>query len=469
MSNVHELVIIGSGPGGYACAFRAADLGINVTLIEKDATLGGVCLNKGCIPSKAFLHIAKVINDAKSISKVGVSFDKPNLDVSKINQWKNNIVNNLSSGIEGLAKRRKVNIINGEASFNSATELKIKSESGEQKIQFKHCVIATGSSPTPIPNIDIDHELVIDSTDALNLTDIPKNMLIIGGGYIGLEMATFYNGVGSSVDVAEFLPEILSDMDNDLVKVLYNEIKEKFNIMTNTKVKAINKDKKKAKVEFETKDGKVNTKIYDRVLVCVGRKPNTQKINIENVGLKTDKYGFIQTNMQGRTLIPNIFAIGDIAGNPMLAHKATHQGKVVAEVISGKRHFFDPKSIPYVIFTDPEIAWAGPSIQELDKKQIRFKSKIFPWQANGRALSLGAINGRTKIIYDERSEKIISIGIVGPHAGDLIGEAALAIEMDALAEDISLTIHPHPTLTETIANTAEMIEGTITDLYYPKK
>ena len=469
MSNVHELVIIGSGPGGYACAFRAADLGINVTLIEKDATLGGVCLNKGCIPSKAFLHIAKVINDAKSISKVGVSFDKPNLDVSKINQWKNNIVNNLSSGIEGLAKRRKVNIINGEASFNSATELKIKSESSEQKIQFKHCVIATGSSPTPIPNIDIDHELVIDSTDALNLTDIPKNMLIIGGGYIGLEMATFYNGVGSSVDVAEFLPEILSDMDNDLVKVLYNEIKEKFNIMTNTKVKAINKDKKKAKVEFETKDGKVNTKIYDRVLICVGRKPNTQKINIENVGLKTDKYGFIQTNMQGRTLIPNIFAIGDIAGNPMLAHKATHQGKVVAEVISGKRHFFEPKSIPYVIFTDPEIAWAGPSIQELNKKQIKFKSKIFPWQANGRALSLGAINGRTKIIYDERSEKIISIGIVGPHAGDLIGEAALAIEMDALAEDISLTIHPHPTLTETIANTAEMIEGTITDLYYPKK
>ena len=469
MSNVHELVIIGSGPGGYACAFRAADLGINVTLIEKEKTLGGVCLNKGCIPSKAFLHIAKVINDAKSISKVGVSFDKPNLEVSKINQWKNNIVNNLSSGIEGLAKRRKVNIINGEASFNSATELKIKSESSEQKIQFKHCVIATGSSPKPIPNIDVDHELVIDSTDALNLTDIPKNMLIIGGGYIGLEMATFYHGVGSSVDVAEFLPEILSDMDNDLVKVLYNEIKEKFNIMTNTKVKAINKDKKKAKVEFETKDGKVNTKIYDRVLVCVGRKPNTKKINIENVGLKTDKYGFIQTNMQGRTLIPNIFAIGDIAGNPMLAHKATHQGKVVAEVISGKRHFFDPKSIPYVIFTDPEIAWAGPSIQELNKKQIKFKSKIFPWQANGRALSLGAINGRTKIIYDERSEKIISIGIVGPHAGDLIGEAALAIEMDALAEDISLTIHPHPTLTETIANTAEMIEGTITDLYYPKK
>ena len=469
MSNVHELVIIGSGPGGYACAFRAADLGLNVTLIEKDANLGGVCLNKGCIPSKAFLHIAKVINDAKTISKVGVSFDKPNLDVSKINKWKNDIVNNLSSGIEGLASRRKVNIINGEASFNSATELKIKSKSDEQNIQFKHCVIATGSSPSLIPNVEVDHELVIDSTDALNLTDIPKNMLIIGGGYIGLEMATFYQGIGSSVDVAEFLPEILSDMDNDLVKVLYNEIKDKFNIMTNTKVKAVKKDNKKAKVEFEAKDGKVNTKIYDRVLVCVGRKPNTKKINIENIGLDRDKYGFIQTNMQGRTLVPNIFAIGDIVGNPMLAHKATHQGKVVAEVISGKRHFFDPKSIPYVIFTDPEIAWAGPSIQDLEKKQIKFKSKIFPWQANGRALSLGAINGRTKIIYDERNEKILSVGIVGPHAGDLIGEAALAIEMDAMAEDISLTIHPHPTLTETIANTAEMIDGTITDLYYPKK
>ena len=469
MSNVHELVIIGSGPGGYACAFRAADLGLNVTLIEKDANLGGVCLNKGCIPSKAFLHIAKVINDAKTISKVGVSFDKPNLDVSKINKWKNDIVNNLSSGIEGLANRRKVNIINGEASFNSATELKIKSKSDEQNIQFKHCVIATGSSPSLVPNVEVDHELVIDSTDALNLTDIPKNMLIIGGGYIGLEMATFYQGIGSSVDVAEFLPEILSDMDNDLVKVLYNEIKDKFNIMTNTKVKAVKKDNKKAKVEFEAKDGKVNTKIYDRVLVCVGRKPNTKKINIENIGLDRDKYGFIQTNMQGRTLVPNIFAIGDIVGNPMLAHKATHQGKVVAEVISGKRHFFDPKSIPYVIFTDPEIAWAGPSIQDLEKKQIKFKSKIFPWQANGRALSLGAINGRTKIIYDERNEKILSVGIVGPHAGDLIGEAALAIEMDAMAEDISLTIHPHPTLTETIANTAEMIDGTITDLYYPKK
>ncbi len=469
MDNIHELVIIGSGPGGYACAFRAADLGINVTLIEMDSSLGGVCLNKGCIPSKAFLHIAKVLNEAKTISEVGVKFDAPSLNIKKINQWKNDIVNNLGSGIESLAKRRKVRIINGEASFNSAAELLIKSKSGKQKIKFNNCVIATGSSPTIIPNIDIDHNIIIDSTDALNFKDIPKNMLIIGGGYIGLEMATFYQSVGSKIDVAEFLPEILADMDKDLVKVLHNEIKDKFKIMVNTKVKNVEIKNDKALVEFETSDNTIKTGSYDKVLVCVGRKPNTEKLNIENAGLELDKNGFIRTNSQGRTLIPNIFGIGDIAGNPMLAHKATHQGKVVAEVVSGRRHFFDPKSIPYVIFTDPEIAWAGPSIQELKQQNVNFKSKIFPWQANGRALSLGAVNGKTKIIYNQDSEQILSIGIVGPHAGDLIGEAALAIEMDAMPEDISLTIHPHPTLTETIANTAEMIEGTITDLYYPKK
>ena len=469
MSNIHELVIIGSGPGGYACAFRAADLGINVTLIEKDTKLGGVCLNKGCIPSKAFLHLAKVLNDARDVSKLGVEFQAPKLNINKINQWKNTITDNLASGIEGLAKRRKVNIINGTASFNSAAELAVQSELGEQKIQFKNCVIATGSSPSNIPNINIDHDLVIDSTDALNFNNIPSNMLIIGGGYIGLEMATFYQSIGTQIDVAEFLPDILSDMDKDLVKVLHNGIKNKFNIMTGTKVKNVQKKQNKAVVEFETKSGTVNSETYDTVLVCVGRKPNTNNIKIENAGLSTNAQGFIQINSQGRTLIPNIFAIGDITGNPMLAHKATHQGKVVAEVISGKKHFFKPKCIPYVIFTDPEIAWAGPSIQELEQRNIKFKSKTFPWQANGRALSLGAINGKTKIIYEQETEKILSIGIVGPHAGDLIGEAAIAIEMDAMPEDISLTIHPHPTLTETIANTAEMIEGTITDLYYPKK
>mgnify|MGYP006097323119 CR=1 FL=1 len=469
MNNMHELVIIGSGPGGYACAFRASDLGIKVTLIERDTKLGGVCLNRGCIPSKAFLHLAKVLNNARDVSKIGVEFQAPKLNVEKINQWKNTIIDNLASGIENLAKRRNVNIIKGTASFNSAAELKVQSDSKEQKIQFKHCVIATGSSPSYIPNIDVDHNLIIDSTDALNFQTIPNNMLIIGGGYIGLEMATFYQSIGVKIDIAEFLPEILTDMDKDLVKVLYNGIKDKFNIMTNTKVKSVQKKQNKATVEFETKDGTIKSNTYDKVLLCIGRKPNTKSIKIENAGLSTNKNGFIQINSQGRTIIPNIFAIGDITGDPMLAHKATHQGKVVAEVISGKKHFFKPKCIPYVIFTDPEIAWAGPSIQELKDNNINFKSKTFPWQANARALTLGAMYGKTKFIYEQETEKILSIGIVGPHAGDLIGEAALAIEMDAMPEDISLTIHPHPTLTETIANTAEMIEGTITDLYYPKK
>ena len=469
MSSIHELVIIGAGPGGYACAFRASDLGIKVTLIEKETRLGGVCLNKGCIPSKAFLHLAKVLNDARDVSKIGVQFSAPKLNIDKINHWKETIINNLSAGIEQLAKRRNVNIIKGSASFNSATELFINSKTGQEKIHFKNCVIATGSSPTSIPNIDIDHSIVINSTDALNLDHIPNNMLIIGGGYIGLEMATFYQSLGVKIDIAEFLPEILPDMDTDLVNVLHDSIKNKFTIMTNTKVKKVEKISDKAMVQFETKDGVNQSKTYDRVLVCVGRKPNTKSINIENTGLKTNNHGFIEVNSQGRSIIPNIFAIGDVTGNPMLAHRATHQGKIVAEVINGEKVFFKPKCIPYVIFTDPEIAWAGPSIQELKDNNISFKAKIFPWQANGRALSLGAINGKTKFIYEKNTEKILSIGIVGPHAGDLIGEAALAIEMDALPEDISLTIHPHPTLTETIANTAEMIEGTITDLYYPKK
>ena len=469
MKNIHELVIIGAGPGGYACAFRASDLGINVTLIEKEPKLGGVCLNKGCIPSKAFLHLAKVLNDAREVSKIGVEFSAPNLKIDKINQWKNKIIDDLALGIEGLAKRRKVNIIRGDASFNSATELTIQSKLGEEKINFKHCVIATGSSPSSIPNINVDHNIIINSTDALNLKEIPDNMLIIGGGYIGLEMATFYQSLGVKIDVAEFLPEILSDMDKDLVKVLHNDIKNKFKLMTDTKVKEVKVSSNKAIVQFEKKDGETHSGTYDKVLVCIGRKPNTKSMNIESTGLSTNSHCFIELNSQVRSIIPNIFAIGDVTGNPMLAHRATHQGKVVAEVISGQKVFFKPKCIPYVIFTDPEIAWAGPSLQELESNNINFRTKIFPWQANGRALSLGAINGKTKFIYEKNTEKILSIGIVGPHAGDLIGEAALAIEMDAMPEDISLTIHPHPTLTETVANTAEMIEGTITDLYYPKK
>ncbi len=468
-SEIHELVVIGSGPGGYAAAFRASDLGISVTLIEKDSQLGGVCLNRGCIPSKALLHISKILNEAQEASNIGIDFETPKININKINSWKNEIIKNLSNGIEGLAKRRNVKIIKGIAKFESANRLTVSSEKGDTSIKFKNCIIATGSKSSNIPNIEIDHELIITSKDALNFDSIPNKMLIIGGGYIGLEMATFYKSVGCDVDIAEFLPNILSEMDTDLVKTLLKQIDRQFNIMNSTKVTNVIKKNGKCLVSFENQDGKNIEGTYDKVLVCVGRNPNTENLSLDSAGIDTTKQGFINVNSQCRTLIPNIFAIGDITGNPMLAHRATHQGKIAAEVISGQNQVFDPQCIPYVIFTDPEIAWAGPSESELKSENISFKTKIFPWQANARAISLGASFGKTKIIYCEDTHRILSVGIVGPNAGDLIGEASLAIEMNSFVEDIALTIHPHPTLTETIANTAEMIEGTITDLYLPKK
>ena len=467
--HIHELVVIGSGPGGYACAFRAADLGISVTLIEKDTNLGGVCLNRGCIPSKALLHISDVLNEAREASKIGLYFDAPKISIDKINNWKDNLVKNLSSGIEGLAKRRNIKIINGIAKFESANEISISKNDGSESIKFKNCVIATGSRSSKIPNIKIDGNSILTSKDALNFKSIPDKMLIIGGGYIGLEMATFYKSVGSKIDVAEFLPNILSDMDKDLVNVLYKQIEKDFNIMLQTKVVKITKEDNLVNVTFEKENGHRESKQYNKVLVCVGRKPNTDNISIDSTGIELTNKGFIKVNSQCRTLIPNIFAIGDVTGNPMLAHRATHQGKVAAEVINGEKSNFNPNCIPYVIFTNPEIAWAGPSENEIKDRGIDYKIKSFPWQASGRALSLGASFGKTKIIYSSKTNKVLSIGIIGPNAGDLIGEAALAIEMDAFVEDIALTIHPHPTLNETISNAAEMIEGTITDLYHPKK
>ena len=467
--HIHELVVIGSGPGGYACAFRAADLGISVTLIEKDTNLGGVCLNRGCIPSKALLHISDVLNEAREASKIGLYFDAPKINIDKINNWKDDLVNNLSSGIEGLAKRRNIKIVNGIAKFVSANEISISKNDGSESIKFKNCVIATGSRSSKIPNIKIDGNNILTSKDALNFKSIPDKMLIIGGGYIGLEMATFYNSVGSKIDVVEFLPNILSEMDKDLVNVLYKQIEKDFNIMLQTKVVEINKEDNLVNVTFEKEDGHRESKQYNKVLVCVGRKPNTDNISIDSTGIELTNKGFIKVNSQCRTLIPNIFAIGDVTGNPMLAHRATHQGKVAAEVINGEKSNFNPNCIPYVIFTNPEIAWAGPSENEIKDRGIDYKIKSFPWQASGRALSLGASFGKTKIIYSSKTNKVLSIGIIGPNAGDLIGEAALAIEMDAFVEDIALTIHPHPTLNETISNAAEMIEGTITDLYHPKK
>lgn len=467
MNEVSDIVVIGSGPGGYAAAFRAADLGMNVVLIDKDKDLGGVCLNRGCIPSKSLLHISKIINESKEASKIGLNFNSPTLDIEKVNSWKNETIKKLSDGILSLAIARKVQVINGSAKFLSASELLIENEGKTNKIKFKNCIVATGSRSTNLKKIQPNGKNILSSKEALNFKSIPKNLLIIGGGYIGLEMATFYSAVGSRIDVAEFQSSILSDMDKDLVSVLTTELRKKVNLMTSTKVINVLDNQNSCEVTFESK-GETIQKKYDKVLLCVGRRPNTDKINIESTGIELDKDGFINVNSQCRTLIPNIFAIGDVTGNPMLAHRATHQGKVAAEVIGGLKSIFEPESIPYVIFTDPEIAWSGPSERKLSSKRIEFESKIFPWQANGRALSMGKSKGKTKILYCKKSKKILSIGIVGHSAGDLIGEATLAIEMNAFAEDIALTIHPHPTLTETIANTSEMIEGTITDLYIPK-
>ena len=345
----------------------------------------------------------------------------------------------------------------------------VSNNGSKQYIKFKKCVIATGSRSTKIPNIKIDGEFVLTSKDALQLKSIPDKMLIIGGGYIGLEMATFYKSIGAEIDIAEFLPDILSEMDKDLVKILRKQLEKRFNIMLETKVTNVIQENGTVSVTIEDSNRQKKIKKYNKVLVCVGRKPNTDKISIESTGIQITKKGFIEVNSECRTLIPNIFAIGDVTGNPMLAHKATHQGKIVAEIISGQKSSFNPNCIPYVIFTNPEIAWAGPSENDLKDMEIDYDVKSFPWQASGRALALGASFGKTKLIYSKNSHKILSVGIIGPNAGDLIGEAALAIEMDAFVEDIALTIHPHPTLTETFSNTAEMIEGTITDLYHPKK
>ena len=465
-----QLVVIGAGPGGYTAAFRAADLGLNVTLIDKDESLGGVCLNKGCIPSKSLLHISKIIDNSNKASEIGVTFKKPKIDIKKIQNWKNNVIRISSKGIQKLAKIRKINIITGQAKFLSANQLEISDKQNKTiKLYFDDCIIATGSKPQPIAHLNKNHPSILDSTSALNFTKIPERMLIIGGGYIGLELGTVYNSLGTKVTVAEFLPSLLSMADEDLVQPLYNELKSKFeNIYLGTEVTSIvpqNDNSLIATFKNNTSDYK---NVFDNILICTGRTPNTSDISIEKTGIQLDQRGFIPVNKQRRTLIPNIFAIGDVTGDPMLAHKATFEGKVAAEVIAGRNSIFNPTTIPSVIYTHPEIAWAGYNEKELNEKNIKYIKSTFPWSANGKAMSVNSNGGKTKIITDENKNKILGIGIVGENAGDLISEAMLAIEMRANTEDISLTIHPHPTLSETIFNAAEMITETITDLYIPK-
>jgi dihydrolipoamide dehydrogenase len=464
-----DVAIIGAGPGGYAAAFRAADLGKQVVLIEKDSVLGGVCLNRGCIPSKALLHISRVIHEAKSLEESGIKFPEPKINLETIRKWKESIISKLNNGISLLAQNRNITIINGNAKFISNSELIINTKKGDQTLNFKYCIIATGSSPSLIPNIPHSPK-IINSTGALNLKEIPKRLLIIGGGYIGLEMGSVYHALGSKITVVEFMQNLLPGADSDLVKPLAQKLKKSFNkIYLSTKVSNIKESDQELLVQFEGENNKSFTESFDSVLVSIGRKPNTKSLDLENAGITPNKKGYIKVNNKRQTENPCIFAIGDITGDPMLAHKATHEGKVAAEVISGLPSVFEPTIIPAVIFTDPEIAWAGPTENELKEKNIPYEKGEFPWSASGKALALNRIEGKTKLIFDPHSKKIIAAGIVGPNAGDLIGEAVLAIEMGADVEDISLSIHPHPTLTETFSNAAEMFNGTITDLYIPKK
>ena len=465
-----DILVIGSGPGGYAAAFRAADLGRKVIIVDKDPNLGGVCLNRGCIPSKTLLHIAKVLEETEALKKMGVSFAKPKIDIKTVRDWKNKIINQLSSGIAQMAKARKVETIEGVATFISDREIQIEKKSDKENITFDHCIIAAGSSSSKIPGVPFDNKNVLTSKTALDIEKIPKNILVIGGGYIGLEMGTVFNALGANVSIAEFLPNLLPGADPDLVKPLARKLKKHFDeIHLSTKIIDVKPSKPNGLIVKMEKNGETTTKKFEQVLVSVGRKPNTKNIGLENTTIKINTRGFIEVDKQQKTNVKNIYAIGDIAGDPMLAHKATHEGKVAAEVICGLPAAFDAKAIPAVIFTDPEIAWVGITESEAKEKSIPYEKGEFPWAASGKSLAIGRNEGKTKIIFDPVTKRTIGVGIVGPNAGDLISEGALAIEMGADAEDISLTVHPHPTLGETFANAAEVFEGTVTDLYIPKK
>ena len=464
-----EVLVLGAGPGGYTAAFRAADLGKKVTLVERYDSLGGVCLNVGCIPSKALLHTAQVLNEAEHMKANGVDFGKPKIDLAGVNGFKNKVVTKLTGGLKQLAKQRKVDVVTGVGEFVDQHHLSVTKDGVETLISFDNCIIAAGSQATQIPVFPNDDERLMDSTDALDLTSVPKKLLIIGGGIIGLEMATVYDALGSEVSVVEFMDSLIPGCDKDLVRPLNKRISKKYKaIYLNTKVSDIKAQKSGLKVSFEGAKAP-EPQVYDKVLVAVGRRPNGLKIGADKAGITVDEAGFIQVDNQMRTNVANIFAIGDIVGNPMLAHKATHEAKVAAEVISGMKSSFEPKTIPSVAYTDPEIAWMGLTETEAKKQGIDYEKGAFPWAASGRALGIDRDEGLTKVLFDKETKRILGAGIVGANAGELIAEAVLALEMGADAEDIGLTIHPHPTLSETFNFAAEMAEGTITDLYIPKR
>jgi len=464
-----EVLVLGGGPGGYTAAFRAADLGKKVTLVERYPVLGGVCLNVGCIPSKALLHVAQLIHEAQEFERHGVSFGTPTLDLDKIREWKESITKTLTQGLAGLVKQRKVDRIEGVGRFTSANSVEVQSESGTQTVTFDQAIIAAGSHPVRIPGFPSDDPRLMDSTDALELETITEKLLIVGGGIIGLEMATAYHALGSKISVVELMEQIIPGCDKDLVMPLHRRIKKQYdNIWLETKVQSIEPREEGLKVFFEGKNAP-ESELFDRVLVAVGRRPNGKLIDADKAGIEVNDAGFIPVDKQQRTNVANIFAIGDIVGNPMLAHKATHEGKVAAEVIAGRKVGFDALTIPAVAYTDPEVAWMGLTENEAREQGIDYEKAAFPWAASGRSLSLGRNEGVTKILCDKESGRLLGAGMVGPNAGELVAEAVLALEMGADAEDIGLSIHPHPTLSETFAFAAEMISGTITDLYVKKK
>ncbi len=465
-----EVVVLGAGPGGYTAAFRAADLGKQVVLIEKHASLGGVCLNVGCIPSKALLHVAKVINEAEEVSHHGVTFAKPKIDIDAIRTWKESVINKLTGGLAALAKQRKVQVVRGTAKFTSPNSLAVQTAEGEKIVTFDNAIVAAGSSVARIPGFPYDDPRIIDSTGALALQDVPKRMLVIGGGIIGLEMATVYDALGAKISVVELMDQLMPGADKDMVKPLHTRIAKRYEaIYLKTKVTKIEATKSGLKITFEGEQAPAEPQLYDRVLMAVGRRPNGREIAAEAAGLIVNERGFIPVDKQMRSNVPHIYAIGDIVGDPMLAHKAVHEGKVAAENIAGHKAFFEPLTIPSVAYTDPEIAWMGLTETQAKAQGIEYEKASFPWAASGRALSIAREEGVTKVLLDPQSRRILGMGIVGVNAGELIAEGVLALEMGADMEDIGLTIHPHPTLSETLCFAAEMAEGTITDLMAPKK
>ncbi len=463
-----EVLVLGGGPGGYTAAFRAADLGKKVTLVEKYPVLGGVCLNVGCIPSKALLHTAQIIHEAEEFQSHGVTFSKPEIDLDQLRKWKQSVTEGLTKGLASLAKQRKVNVMQGIGQFAGEHTQEVHGESGVQTVKFENAIIAAGSHPTKIPVFPNDDPRLMDSTDALELTDIPEKLLIVGGGIIGLEMATVYHALGSKISVVELMDQIIPGCDKDLVTPLQRRIKKQYeNIWLKTKVNSIEPTNDGLKVSFDG-DKAPKTEVFDKVLVAVGRRPNGHKIDAAKAGIQVNDAGFIPVDKQQRTNIEHIFAIGDIVGNPMLAHKACYEGKIAAEVISGHKAAFDALTIPSVAYTDPEVAWMGLTETQAKAQGIEYEKGAFPWAASGRSLSLGRNEGVTKVLCDKESGRLLGAGIVGPNAGELLAEAVLALEMGADAEDIGLTIHAHPTLSETLAFASEMVTGTITDLYIKK-